>query len=90
MVEKVCGNMCHVIWKLKMNCLATLPNGAIEQPHQRMDSLLRYKKCSILHILTQKPPTSIFVKMSKYAQYSCKWTVTVYIYMVRAITSACA
>ena len=47
-----------------------------------MDSLLKYKKCSILHILTQKPPTSVFVKMSKYAQWSCKWTITVYIYMI--------
>ena len=47
-----------------------------------MDSLLKYKKYSILHILTQKPPTSVFVKMSKYAQWSYKWTVTVYIYTV--------
>ena len=49
---------------------------------KKIDSLLKYKKCSILHILIQKPPTSVFVKMSKYAQWSCKWIVTVYIYMV--------
>ena len=38
----------------------------VEQPHQLMDSLLKYKKYSILNILTPKPPTSVFVKMSKY------------------------
>ena len=32
----------------------------------------KIQKGSILHILTQKPPTSVFVKMSKYAQWSCK------------------
>ena len=40
----------------------------LEQSYRLMDSLLKYKKCSILHILTQNPLTSVFVKMSKYAQ----------------------
>ena len=66
-------------WRLKhrskqCNCL--------EQPHQFVNSLLIYKKCSILHILTPKPPTLVFVKMSKYIQWSCKWTVTAHIYII--------
>ena len=40
------------------------------------------KKCSILHILTQKTPTSVFVKMCKYTPQPCKWIVTVHIYTV--------
>ena len=55
----------------------------LEQPHQLIDSFLKYKKKgSILYILAQKSPTSVFVKMSKYAQWFCKWTVTVYIYTI--------
>jgi len=45
------------------------------------------KKCSILHILTQKTPIPIFVKMFKSTQRPCKWIVTVHICTV---TVACA
>ena len=54
----LCIGMCQLSYK--------------EQPHQLVDSLLKYKKYSILHILTQKPPISVFVKISKYVQWSCK------------------
>ena len=72
-----------LLWSLTSYYLQVF--ATLEQPHQLIDSLLKYKKkkkCSILYILTQKSPTSVFVKMSKYAQWSCKWTVTMYIYTI--------
>ena len=54
----------------------------LEQPHQLIYNLLKWKKVSILHILTQKTLTSVFVKMCKYTPWLCKWTVTVHIYTV--------
>ena len=59
------------IWR-KIEFFVRLDGKCLEQPHQLMDSLLKYKNYSILHILMQKPPTLVFVKMSKYVQWSCK------------------
>ena len=47
-----------------------------------MQKFAKYKKCSILHILTQKTLTLVHVKMCKYTKLFCKWTVTVHICMV--------
>lgn len=53
-------------WKReKQKVKARQQFGRVEQPHQFRDSLLKYKKCLILYILIQKPPTSVFVNMSK-------------------------
>ena len=54
----------------------------LEHPHQLVDTHLKYKKCSNLHILPQNPSTSVHVKMSKYTWCLAKWTVTVHIYTV--------
>ena len=44
----------------------------LQQPHQWLQKCVKCKKFSILHILTQKTPTSVFVKMCKYTPWLCK------------------
>ena len=51
-------------------------------PNQLIDSTLKYKKYLIIYILIQKFPILVFVKLSKYASWSYKWPVIVYIYMI--------
>ena len=55
---------------------------SLEHSHQLVNTHLKYKKCSSLHILPQNPSTSVHVKMSKYTRCLAKWTVTVNIYTV--------
>ena len=51
-------------------------NKKLEQPHQRLQNCAKYKKLLIIHILTQKKPTSmlaklcIYIKKKKYSNYA--------------------
>ena len=49
-------------------------NKKLEQPHQRLQNCAKYKKLLIIHILTQKKPTSMLTKLCIYIKKKKKYS----------------